>query len=130
MLLPGDVVWADFPGAKETKQRPCVVVSSELYQGTRPDVLLAVIRANWWRGKRIKTARPDVLLAVITSNIAIATAPTDFVLFDWREAGLDETSAVRIYISPRWQHQVTRIGHLSEADWNEVQARLRLALEV
>ena len=108
MLLPGDVVWADFPGAKETKQRPCVVVSSELYQGTRP----------------------DVLLAVVTSNIAIATAPTDFVLFDWREAGLSEPSAVRIYISPRWQHQVTRIGHLSEADWGEIQTRLRLALEV
>ena len=108
MLLPGDVVWADFPGAKETKQRPCVVVSSELYQQTRP----------------------DALLAVVTSNIAIATAPTDFVLFDWREAGLSEPSAVRIYISPRWQHQVTRIGHLSDADWGEVQARLRLALEV
>ena len=108
MLLPGDVVWADFPGAKETKQRPCVVVSSELYQGTRP----------------------DVLLAVVTSNIASATAPTDFVLFDWREAGLSEPSAVRIYISPRWQHQVTRIGHLSDADWSEVQARLGLALEV
>lgn len=62
MLLPGDVVWADFPGAKETKQRPCVVVSSELYQNTRP----------------------DVLLAVVTTNIAIATAPTDFVLFPAR----------------------------------------------
>ena len=73
--------------------------------------------------------RPDVLLAVVTSNIAIATASTDFVLFDWREAGLSEPSAVRIYISPRWQHQVTRIGHLSDADWSEVQARLRLALE-
>ena len=98
----------NFPGARETKQRPCVVVSSELYQNTRP----------------------DVLLAVITTNIAIATTPTDCVLFDWEAAGLSAPSAVRIYLSARWQRQVTRIGHLSDADWHEVQARLKLALEV
>ena len=91
---------------------------------------LSNARALWYQAGFINKRAPDVLLAVVTSNIAIATAPTDFVLFDWREAGLSEPSAVRIYISPRWQHQVTRIGHLSDADWNEVQARLRLALEV
>lgn len=108
MLKPGDVVWADFPGASGIKRRPCVVVSSELYHSTRP----------------------DVLLTVITSNIAIATALTDCVLFDWESAGLSLPSAVRIYISARLQNQVTKIGHLSDADWQEVQARLKLALEV
>ncbi len=107
MLRPGDVVWAEFPGAKEKKERPCVVVSSELYHSTRP----------------------DVLLAVVTSNLVIATAPTDYVLFEWEAAGLQEPSAVRIYISPRWQNQVRRIGRLSDPDWAEVQARLRLAIE-
>ncbi len=106
MLKPGDVVWADFPGAQGIKRRPCVVVSTELYHSTRP----------------------DVLLTVITSNIAIATAPTDCVLFDWGNVGLTVPSAVRIYISARLQTQVTRIGHLSAADWAEVQARLKLAI--
>ena len=107
MLKPGDVVKADFPGADGIKRRPCVVVSSDLYHFTRS----------------------DVMLAVVTTNIAIATAPSDCVLFDWEQAGLDFPSAVRIYISSRLQRDVTRIGHLSAADWQEVQARLRLALE-
>lgn len=108
MLKAGDIVKADFPGVHGLKRRPCVVVSSELYQSTRP----------------------DVMLAVVTTNIAIATAPSDYVLFDWEQAGLDRPSAVRIYISSRLQRDVINIGHLSDADWSEVQARLRLALEV
>jgi len=108
MLKPGDVVKADFPGASGMKRRPCVVVSSELYHATRP----------------------DVMLAVVTSNIVIATAPSDCILFDWEIAGLDLPSAVRIYISSRMQHQVNKIGHLSDADWSEVQARLKMALAV
>ena len=63
MLKPGDVVKADFPGAGGIKRRPCVVVSTELYHSTRP----------------------DVMLAVVTTNIAIATAPSDCVLFNWEE---------------------------------------------
>jgi len=66
MLNPGDTVKADFPGADGIKRRPCVVVSSELYHSTRP----------------------DVLLAVVTSNIAVATASSDGVLFDWEETDL------------------------------------------
>ncbi len=106
MLRPGDVVMADFPGADGVKRRPCVVVSSELYQSTRP----------------------DVMLAVVTTNIVIATAPSDCILFDWEQAGLTLPSAVRIYISSRLQRQVSVIGHLSDADWSEVQTRLKLAL--
>ncbi len=106
MLRPGDIVWADFPGANGIKRRPCVVVSSELYHSTRP----------------------DVMLAVVTSNIVIATAPSDCILFDWEQAGLDLPSAVRIYLSSRLQSRVLRIGRLSDADWREVQARLKLAL--
>lgn len=108
MLKPGDVVKADFPGANGIKLRPCVVISTELYHSTRP----------------------DVLLAVVTTNIEVATAPSDCILFDWRDAGLDLPCAVRIYINARLQNRVTKIGRLSDADWNEVQARLKLALEV
>ncbi len=108
MLQGGDVVKADFPGANGIKRRPCVVVSSELYHSTRP----------------------DVMLAVVTTNIEIATAPSDCVLFDWEQAGLTLPSAVRIYISSRLQRDVIKIGRLSDADWREVQARLRLALEI
>ena len=108
MLKPGDIVKADFPGAQGIKRRPCVVVSSELYHSTRP----------------------DVMVVVITSNIEIATAPSDCVLFDWEQAGLELPSAARIYISSRLQRDVSKIGHLSEADWREVQARLKLALGI
>ncbi|BCM89810.1 hypothetical protein IAD21_01658 [Abditibacteriota bacterium] len=108
MLQAGDVVQAEFPGSQGIKKRPCIVISSEIYHKTRP----------------------DVLLTVVTSNIAIATAPTDYVLYDWEEGGLSVPSAVRIYISARLQYQVSRIGRLSEADWSEVQARVKLALEI
>jgi len=108
MLQPGDVVEAEFPGAQGVKKRPCLVISGELYHQTRP----------------------DVLLSVITSNLATATAPTDWVLRDWQEAGLSLPSAARIYISARLQYQVTKIGRLSDDDWNKVQNRLKLALEI
>ena len=45
-MRPGDVVYGEFPGAQGLKRRPCVVISTEYYQGERPDVLLAVITSQ------------------------------------------------------------------------------------
>lgn len=106
MIEPGDVVTAFLPGARETKRRPAIVVSMPDYHA----------------------ARPDVLLAIITSRVEDADTAFDCVLFDWREAGLRASCAMRSYLFTVEQSEVNRIGHLSDADWREVQARLKLAL--
>ena len=108
MIEAGDVVVAFLPGARESKRRPAVVVSTRDYHNERP----------------------DVILAIITSRVEDATTTFDCVLFDWQTANLRSPSAVRSYLFTVEQDDATRIGRLSDADWSEVQARLRLALEV
>lgn len=105
-MQPGDVVTANFVGATGTKRRPCVVVSTHLYH----------------------KHHPDVLLAVITTQLQAATTPTDYILQDWAAAGLNSPSAVRTYLGTRLTSQVSFVGQLSDRDWQEVQARLKLAL--
>jgi len=105
---PGDVVLCHFLGARGRKWRPCVVVSTDLYHANGP----------------------DVIVAELTSQVAKARTPTDYVLQDWAAAGLHQPSAFRVYFTMELQTKVAVIGHLSGRDWQEVQARLRLALAV
>lgn len=58
------------------------------------------------------------------------TTPTDYVLQDWTAAGLRYPSAYRSYLLTLDDGSLPSIGRLSERDWQEVQARLRLALAV
>jgi mRNA interferase MazF len=109
MLEPGTVVIVDFPGVVQTKRRPELVVSTTSYH----------------------TATPDVILAVLTSQTADATGPTDYILVDWATAGLKQSSAFRAFLNTLPRTAITQIvGKLSDADWAEVQARLRIALAV
>jgi mRNA interferase MazF len=109
MVKPGTVVTVDFPGAQGVKRRPALVVSTDAYHA----------------------ARPDVVLAVITSQTRTATAPTDYVLQDWSTAGLHSPSAFRAYLATLPTTSIVAvIGQLSQHDWLEVQARLRIALAV
>lgn len=109
MIAPGDVVLLDFPGAQGVKPRPAVVVSTALYHSTRP----------------------DVIVGPLTSQVAKATAPTDYLLQDWAAAGLHLPSAFRVYLVTVLQSDIHGIvGKLSAQDWNEVQARVRLAVAV
>ncbi len=71
MSKPGDVVTIDFAGALGVKRRPAVVVSSDLYHASRP----------------------DVILGVLTTNVGTATTATDYLLQDWQSAGLRAASA-------------------------------------
>lgn len=103
---PGDVVTAEFPGSTGIKRRPAVVVSSDLYQ----------------------SVRPDVVLALLTSQLHGASAPTDYHLQDWSDAGLQSPSAFRAFIATLPANSIKKIGRLSERDWDEVRSRLRLAL--
>lgn len=109
MPTPGDVVFAPFPGADGVKDRPAVVVSSDLYH----------------------SVRPDVVLALLTSQVASAVQPTDYILQDWSAAGLRFQTAFRCYfITIDVQDVYGQFGVLSARDWAEVQARLRLAMAV
>jgi mRNA interferase MazF len=109
MPTPGDVVLAPFPGVDGVKERPAVVVSSDLYH----------------------SCRPDVILGLLTSQVARATAPTDYILQDWQAAGLRLPTAFRSnFITLHLPLVIVQIGVISARDWAEVQARLRLALAV
>lgn len=106
-ISAGEVVVVDFPGVTGIKRRPAVVLSSDTYHATRP----------------------DVIIGLITSQTADATAPTDYLLRDWAAAGLRLPSAFRSFLVtlPRTA-VVARIGQLSAADWQAVQVCLTRAL--
>jgi mRNA-degrading endonuclease toxin of MazEF toxin-antitoxin module len=108
MIRPGDVVVSLFIGAVKAKWRPTVVVSSDLHHATRL----------------------DVVVAELTTQVAHAGGPTDYVLQDWSAAKLHCPSAFRASFEMVLLYKLRLIGHLSDRDWQEVQARLRLALAV
>ena len=107
MLKAGEVVVVDFPGATGIKRRPAVVLSSDPYH----------------------SSRPDVILGLITSQVTGSIGPTDYALVDWAAAGLRLPSLFRSFLVtlPRTAvHQVA--GHLSDQGWLAVRARLKTAL--
>ena len=106
-LRAGDVVTGYFSGAVEDKTRPAIVVSSDIYHA----------------------CRPDVVLCFLTSQVAGANQPTDYVLKDWKAAGLNQPSAFRAFFITVRANEVTKVGRLSDGDWSEVQQRLRSALQ-
>lgn len=104
---PGDVVVCTFPGARETKRRPAVVLSSALYH----------------------EQRPDVILGVLTSMMAEEPGPTDHVLVGWREANLRMPSMFRAFpVALPKTAVVSRVGHLSYRDWSAVRICVTRAL--
>jgi mRNA interferase MazF len=90
------------------KHRPLVVVSTDQYHA----------------------ARPDAIVGLLTTQIARATAPTDYVLKDWSAANLHRPSAFRVFLATVPASTLKLRGHLSDHDWQEVQVRLRLGLAV
>jgi mRNA interferase MazF len=107
-LSPADVVLCNFQGAQGRKWRPAVVISTPVYHA---------------RG-------PDVIVSELTTQLAKAVTPTDYILQDWAAAGLHQPSAFRVFFSMELQAQVVSLGRLSDRDWQEVQACLRLGLAV
>ena len=108
-LKPGDVVIADFPGVTGVKRRPAVVISTVDYH----------------------TSLRDVILGAVTTNLTIATAPTDYLIANWAEAGLRRPSAFRTFLVTLPQSQVLAvIGHLSFSDWEAVKECIRIAIAV
>ena len=99
-MKPGDVVVGAFPGAQQTKARPAVVLSTELYH----------------------RHRPDVVLGLITTQPPKQVGPTDCELRDWKQAGLHQPSFFRLFPVTLPQRDVRQIGRLSDADWHSVRA--------
>jgi mRNA interferase MazF len=90
------------------KFRPAVVVSTPLFQ----------------------SQHPDLIVALLTTQLHQATTATDYILQDWAAAGLRSPSAVRLYLETVDPALTRSIGQLTDRDWQEVQARLRLGLAV
>lgn len=107
MFEPGDVVLLDFPGVTGVKRRPTVILSSETYH----------------------KSRPDLIVGLITSQTGAAVGPTDYAIQDWSAAGLRVPSAFRSFLTtlPPAARPV-KIGELSERDWNTIRARVKTAL--
>ena len=63
---------------RESKSRPMVVLSSNVYHSER---------------------RQDVIVALVTSKVDKYQGKTDYKLHDWRETGLFEASVVRSTIA-------------------------------
>jgi mRNA interferase MazF len=107
LLKPGDVVVVDFPGVTGIKRRPAIVLSSDIYHSTRP----------------------DVILGLITSQVAGSIGPTDHALGEWAVAGLRLPSLFRSFLVTVPRTAVYQVaGHLSDQDWLAVQAKLGTAL--
>jgi mRNA interferase MazF len=92
-----------FPGARVTKTRPAVVLSTEDYHRHRPDVIMGLIT----------TQAPNPL------------APTDCALHDWKQAGLRARSYFRLFPVTLPQGEVRLIGRLSDSDWESVRVCFR-----
>ena len=108
-LKSADVIIADFPGVTGVKRRPAVVISTVDYH----------------------TAVRDVILGAVTTNLAIATTPTDHLIADWTEAGLRRPSAFRTFLVTLPQSEVLAvIGHLSSSDWQMVKECIRKAIAI
>jgi mRNA interferase MazF len=105
-VTPGDIVIAAFPGAQVTKVRPAVVLSTEIYQ----------------------RSRPDVILGLITSRSADPSCPTDCEIREWKSSGLHAPSCFRLYLVTLLQADVRVVGRLAADDWREVQRRLHVGL--
>lgn len=95
-------------GAQETKVRPAVVIASATYLAERP----------------------DVLVGILTTKLPKAPGSTDYVLVDWRSAGLRAESCFRAYVLTAHRSELTVIGHLSEHDWDSVKDRIRVAFAI
>ncbi len=107
----GDVVLIPFPftDLSARKTRPAIVVSSELYN----------------------TTRSDLLLAYASSQIIRAHDELDYVLTGWKAAGLPKPSFVRPKIAAIESSMIVhKVGQLSKVDLDEVDQRLRLALDL
>ena len=89
-----------------------------LAEKTRPAVIISGVAYN---------QLGDVIIAAITSQPP--RFPTDYSLVDWRGAGLQYQSTVRMLLATVADFRVVhKTGELSDRDWRGVQTCLQLVL--
>jgi mRNA interferase MazF len=92
---PGDIVVVDFPGVQGVKRRPAIVISSDEYH----------------------LVRPDVIVGLVTSQLPNKPGSMDYILADWRFAGLNKPSAFRAFLVTLPRAAITSsIGRPSAVD--------------
>lgn len=107
----GDVVLVpfDFTDRSGSKWRPAVVISTERYNRTTP----------------------DVLIASITGNLNAIPHPGDHVLDEWQAAGLVKPSLAQTKLATIEASMIgRRLGRLSQADILALNDGLREALSL
>jgi mRNA interferase MazF len=105
----GDVVLVPFPFTDQTgeKKRPAVVVSSERYQ----------------------RSRPDVIIMAVTSQIRPSAELGEVPIPGWKKAGLLKPSVTKPVLATVEQALVLRkLGRLSPSDRAAVLSTLHLML--
>ena len=103
----GDVVLVPFPftDQRSTKQRPAIIVSSELYH----------------------QHRPDLIIMAVTSQVRMAPSVGEVAIVKWMEAGLLKPSVLKPLLATIEKRLVLRrLGQLEEED----RGALREVLEV
>jgi mRNA interferase MazF len=109
MYQPNDIILLPFPytDLSAAKTRPAIVVSSETYL------------AHY----------PDLIVCYVSSQISAATGLLDYVLRDWKAAGLLKRSFVRPKLATVSRDlAVLKVGTLSDPDARALAAILRQAL--
>jgi len=102
----GDILLVPFPFSDQTatKQRPALVISVDLFQ----------------------QQGPDLLIMAITSQIVAPLRLGEFLIRDWRAAGLITPSAIKAAISTIEKKLVRRpLGCLSTRDLEQLGNSLR-----
>lgn len=101
LLLP-----VPFTNFRSSKVRPAVVLSSDAYHATEP----------------------DLILGAITTRLAGAMASVDYVLEDWQAANLHSPSAFKpVIFTVEPSLVLHRVGSLSRRDLSAIEQRLMLA---
>jgi mRNA interferase MazF len=106
----GDLVLVPFPFTDQAgiKKRPAVVVSSDVYQSQRPDV---------------------VLMAVTSQLLRPAGAVGEVLITEWQKAGLPKASLIKPVLTTIETRLILRkLGELQEPDRTALRQALNAIL--
>ena len=105
----GDIILVPFPftNQKTTKKRPAVVISSQAYNGERP----------------------DLIIMVVTSQIKPTSIIGEVMIQSWQDAGLLKPSVIKPVITTIEKKLVIQLmGKLQKNDLSSLQGSLDIIL--
>ncbi len=105
----GEIVLVPFPFTDQTgtKKRPAIVVSSDIYNASRH----------------------DVVLMAVTSQTTGRLRPNELEIGDWKQAGLLKESRIKPIFTTALNVLILRsLGELAELDKNKLRAEINSIL--